>query len=157
MRPLLFMLAGGCMVVEEVTVVALEGPSFPPAGRPVAGLSVGLTASGRVFYFRLWNVSGRSLSVSRDPRLFTSSRLEVSRLREGEREVLRSPRAPVEADPRCSYVLPPNAALVRPVELDLALARGEYRVAWVYWVTGKGVWTGVARSNALTIRVHGGR
>ncbi len=157
MRPLLFMLAGGCMVVEEVRAVAPDGPRFPPPGRPSTGLSVGLTASGRAFYFKLWNVSGRSLFVSTDPRLFTSARLELSRLREGEREVPRSPRAPVEADPRCSYVLPPNAALVRPVELDLALPRGEYRVAWVYWVMGKGVWTGVARSNALTIRVHGGK
>ena len=110
------------------------------------------------FYFKLWNVSGRPLFVSTDPRLFGPERLEIRRLREdASGEPLRAPASPVEADPRCSYLLSPGAALVRPVRLALALRRGEYRLTWIYWVTGKDTWTGLARSNAVSLRVHGGR
>ncbi len=158
MRLALFLVAGGCMVVEEVKVIAREAPEFPPSGRPVAGLSVGLAAEGRgQFYFKLWNVSGRPLFVSTDPRLFAADRLEISRRREGEaREIVRSPERAIGGNPRCSYRLAPGTALVRPIGLDLALPPGEYTVRWMYWVEGEGVWTGLARSNALALRYHGG-
>lgn len=156
MRALALMLAGGCLVVEEVRVVPRRAPEFPSAGRPKAGLSVSLTAeSGGLFYFKLRNVSGRPMLVSTDPRLFGSGRLEIAQ--GPDREVVRSPEAAVEADPRCIYLLAPGAALLRPMALDLALPRGEYWVAWTYWVAGEGIWTGLARSNALLLRARGGR
>lgn len=156
MRLASLILAGGCLIVEEVRVVSQEGPRFPPAGRPQAGLTVCLAAeSGGLFYFKLQNVSERPLLVSTDPRLFVVGRLEIAR--GPDREVVRSPASTVEADPRCAYLLAPGAALVRPMALDLALPRGEYWVAWMYWVTGEGIWTGLARSNALHLRARGGK
>ena len=159
MRLSALMLAGGCLVVEEVRVVAREAPRFLGAGSPREGLSVSLAAeSGGSFYFKLWNVSGRPLLVSTDPRLFGPDRLEIRRLRKGASgETLRKPASPVEADPRCAYFLSPGAVLVRPVRLDLALPRGEYGLTWIYWVTGEDVWTGLARSNVVSLRVHGRR